>query len=207
MKDFVVKKYKKSTEYKLFSVLVHNGSGTGSGHYYAFIRPRNGEKWYKFNDDMVDTAEPEEVFEANFGGVHQEARLNREKEIEITDVQNPGNAYMLVYIRKNDISDYLKEIENDEVPRELIEEIEKNKKVEEERRKKGEEFFKIYITSFELLKGMDSPGLAFYKMNNKDDQYQTRFMKNKQRRLKVYFRKNSKVIDLLKFISENTGIP
>lgn len=32
--------YKKSTQYKLFSVLVHSGASASSGHYYSFIRPR-----------------------------------------------------------------------------------------------------------------------------------------------------------------------
>lgn len=32
------------TKYRLFSVLVHSGTGSGSGHYYAFIRPEGPRK-------------------------------------------------------------------------------------------------------------------------------------------------------------------
>jgi uncharacterized UBP type Zn finger protein len=38
--------------YKLFSVLVHDGRGSSSGHYYAFINSKL-EQWYKFNDHVV----------------------------------------------------------------------------------------------------------------------------------------------------------
>jgi len=44
-------------------------------------------------------------------------------------------------------------------------------------------------------------------MGAKDEDYADRFLRNKSKRLKVYFKKNSKVLDLLKFISDNTGIP
>ncbi len=40
-------------------------------------------KWYKFNDEIVDVAEPEDVFESNFGGFHTEAKLNQGRNIII----------------------------------------------------------------------------------------------------------------------------
>jgi ubiquitin C-terminal hydrolase len=59
---YVTKENKGPYKYKLFSVLVHSGLGiffqiksfigSGSGHYYAYIRP-NMRSWYKFNDDKV----------------------------------------------------------------------------------------------------------------------------------------------------------
>lgn len=75
------------------------------------------------------------------------------------------------------------------------------------KRKKGEEYFKFYITSPEILMGQNTPGLTFYKMGSKDDEYAERFLRNKTKRLKVYFKKTAKVLDLQKFISDNTGIP
>lgn len=129
---------------------------------------------------------------------------------------------MLVYVRQDQASKLLKPIAEDDVPHGLIEEIEKNKKMDEERvnswkndllknnfyqRKKGEDFFKIYITSFELLEDLGTPGLTFYKRGNRDEEYATKFLKNKSRRLKMYLRKNYKVYDLLKYISDSTGIP
>ena len=75
------------------------------------------------------------------------------------------------------------------------------------KRKKGEDFFKIYLTSFELLYDLKTPGLTFYKRGNRDEEYATKFLKNKSKRLKMYLRKNFKAHDLLRYISESTGIP
>lgn len=101
------------------------------------------------NDELVSTAEPEEVFEANFGGTHTEAKLNDstgiifekavvnklplEKEILTWEATNDSNAYMLVYVRQDQADKLLKPITEDDVPHGLIEEIEKNKKMDEER--------------------------------------------------------------------------
>lgn len=72
--------HNQETKYRLFSVLVHSGSGTSSGHYYVFIRPAGPDgKWFKLNDELVGLAEPGDVYEANFGGTHTEAKLNESK--------------------------------------------------------------------------------------------------------------------------------
>ena len=86
--------HNQETKYRLFSVLVHSGSGTSSGHYYVFIRPGGSSnisvwlyftrkiidgRWFKLNDELVGFAEPGDVFEANFGGTHTEAKLNESK--------------------------------------------------------------------------------------------------------------------------------
>lgn len=39
---YLEKPSSQSTKYKLYSVLVHNGTGAVSGHYYAFLRPQKG---------------------------------------------------------------------------------------------------------------------------------------------------------------------
>jgi len=207
LEKYMTENHDQETKYKLFSVLVHSGTGTGSGHYYAFIKAGTTKKWFKMNDEMVSTADPEEVFEANFGGTHTEAKLNEKKEIMTWEATNDSNAYMLVYVRQDQAHKLLKPISENDVPHGLIEEIEKNKKMDEERRKKGEDFFKIYMTSFELLYDLGTPGLTFYKRGNRDEEYATKFLKNKSKRLKMYLRKNFKVYDLLKYISDSTGIP
>jgi hypothetical protein len=56
-----------------------------------------------------------------------------EKEIESSEALNQASAYMLVYIRKNQCDDFLKPITHADIPTKLIEDIEKNKKNDEER--------------------------------------------------------------------------
>ena len=38
--------------YSLFGVICHAGGGPNSGHYYAFVKSREG-RWYEMNDEMV----------------------------------------------------------------------------------------------------------------------------------------------------------
>lgn len=52
--------------YKLYGVVVHDGSKCNSGHYYSFIKIH--DQWYKFNDEVVTLASEKEVFFDNFGG-------------------------------------------------------------------------------------------------------------------------------------------
>ena len=37
--------------YELFSVMVHSGSAAG-GHYYAYIKSFEDNRWYSFNDQV-----------------------------------------------------------------------------------------------------------------------------------------------------------
>ncbi len=46
---------------------------------------------------------------------------------------NQASAYMLVYVRMDTIEKILKPITQEDIPAKLIEEIEKNKKIDEER--------------------------------------------------------------------------
>lgn len=55
------------------------------------------------------------------------------KEIETWESSNPANAYMLVYIRIDRIKELLSPVTEKDVPAQLREEIETNKKLEEER--------------------------------------------------------------------------
>jgi ubiquitin C-terminal hydrolase len=52
--DFLLKdksKYKESTLYNLFAVVVHVGTGSEYGHYYCLVKISG--KWVKFDDENV----------------------------------------------------------------------------------------------------------------------------------------------------------
>ena len=53
--------------YELYSILVHNGSAHG-GHYTAYIKSFEDEKWYYFNDRSVTEVTGSDVLFDTFGG-------------------------------------------------------------------------------------------------------------------------------------------
>ncbi|EPY24372.1 ubiquitin carboxyl-terminal hydrolase 7 [Angomonas deanei] len=105
------------THYTLYSVFVHAGTNTGFGHYYCFIHCSG--TWYKFNDETVTHATLFEVFGANFGGY----RMNYWG----TEVPHSSNAYMLVYLRTSAMETLLKPINTSDIPKHVVETLEKEK--------------------------------------------------------------------------------
>lgn len=83
-----------NVEYLLHSVIVHSG-GYGSGHYYALIKPKLEDTWYKFNDSVVSFASYEEV------------------------VRDNDKSNLFIYIQKSAIQDLLQPLTIDEIPQEI----------------------------------------------------------------------------------------
>lgn len=53
-----------SSLYELTGIIAHQGAGADSGHYQAFIKDQDdltGEKWYRFNDDIVTVVNKERI--------------------------------------------------------------------------------------------------------------------------------------------------
>ena len=99
-------------KYTLKGVVVHNGTSE-TGHYYAFIKDREeskdgDDKWYEFNDTLVEQFDARQIPEECFGGEneHFEAQLRQyanDQEMQRI-VQSQGrmktkNAYILIYER------------------------------------------------------------------------------------------------------------
>ncbi|OQR88705.1 ubiquitin carboxyl-terminal hydrolase 5 [Thraustotheca clavata] len=85
-----------SSIYQLHSILVHSGDVHG-GHYYVYVRPRLDKDWYKFDDDMITSADETALLEGSYGQprtpVHPTTSLGR--------VLSCSSAYMLVYLRED----------------------------------------------------------------------------------------------------------
>lgn len=107
--------------------MVHSGDNHG-GHYVVFINTNGDGKWCKFDDDVVSCCTKVEAVDHNFGG---------------NDEELPGkhstNAYMLVYIRESAVNTVLQKVNEIDIPDQLIERLQDEKKQEALRRKERNE--------------------------------------------------------------------
>eukprot|EP00903_Cladosiphon_okamuranus_P019913 g18301.t2 len=86
--------------YHLAGVVVHMGTAN-SGHYYSYIRPRDGGgEWLEFNDTVVSTFDVKDMEAECFGGkegAHANAHLLQSS--SSWKRERTRNAFMLVYDR------------------------------------------------------------------------------------------------------------
>ncbi|KAF3940694.1 hypothetical protein ABW19_dt0201570 [Dactylella cylindrospora] len=127
-------------EYVLHGVLVHSGD-FNAGHYYAFIKPDAGGKWFKFDDDRVTPATIKEVLDDNFGGDIPNSQFLgplRNPYTRTMSLKRSMSAYMLVYIRKTRMDEILPK-DNFAAPSHLQRRLDEEKALREQRRKEREE--------------------------------------------------------------------
>ena len=119
--------------YILVSVIVHKGNVFG-GHYYAYINQdpeHKNENWFVFNDEKVCKAQLFEVFNNNFGGEFSYPKFKiKNNKIHINRNYSDLSAYILLYIQKSKMKEILNPIKMDEIPQELLYEINLQKKGE-----------------------------------------------------------------------------
>ncbi|XP_037936692.1 ubiquitin carboxyl-terminal hydrolase 7 [Teleopsis dalmanni] len=132
--QFLLEKEKTPADYVLHAVLVHSGDNHG-GHYVVFINPKADGKWFKFDDDVVSSCSKTEAIEQNYGGMDDEISFHAKC----------SNAYMLVYIRLSELSRVLADITEQDIPSELTERLDVEKRIEMARRKDRSEA-NFYIT-------------------------------------------------------------
>ncbi|XP_039289930.1 ubiquitin carboxyl-terminal hydrolase 7 isoform X2 [Nilaparvata lugens] len=124
-----------SADYTLHAVLVHSGDNHG-GHYVVFINPKGDGRWCKFDDDVVSRCTREEAIDHNFGGHDEDLNMT---------VRHCTNAYMLVYIRDSELNNILQVVTEDDIPHELSERLQEEKRLEGIRRKERNEAH-LYMT-------------------------------------------------------------
>lgn len=115
--------------YILHAVLVHSGDNHG-GHYVVFINPKGDGNWCKFDDDVVSSVPKTAAIDQNYGGTEDDFMLN---------VRNCTNAYMLVYVRESAMKTILQEVTEDDIPSELNEKLNEEKRLELAKRKERNE--------------------------------------------------------------------
>jgi len=129
--------------YKLHSVLVHSG-GPHGGHYFAFIRP-SGDKWYKFDDEMVREETEKRATQEQYGGDDEPFQPT------MPAYNSPGlkyakqsTAYMLVYIRDSDWDNISCRVGKEEIAEHIRTRLEAEQQ-EKERRQKEKEEAHLYV--------------------------------------------------------------
>jgi ubiquitin C-terminal hydrolase/predicted N-acetyltransferase YhbS len=100
--------------YELFAIFVHRGSAQG-GHYFAYIKEFETQKWFEFNDSTVSEI-TRATMESSFGGDGQ--------------YSSTGTAYMLLY-RQADPARNLAYPSKSSIPAEAIEAVHMEKKRKE----------------------------------------------------------------------------
>lgn len=97
--------------YSLFGIIIHDGK-IDEGHYYAFINDFNQDKWFFFDDSDVSYANSNEVFDANFGGEDWAIGIEHDHISKITK-DKERTAYILIYIKNNQINTIFNEDKSD----------------------------------------------------------------------------------------------
>lgn len=75
---YQIKNSKEKVNYRLCSVLVHEGNSIYSGHYYCYVRV-NDNHWYCFNDDTVKKVDESAVLKQNPYLVFYEKVIDRNR--------------------------------------------------------------------------------------------------------------------------------
>jgi len=115
--------------YELYAVMVHSGGAQG-GHYYAYIKDLETDKWYNFNDsivreisviDVVEMFGPEPTLPAKPG-------VKRNMAAKRMAASRTANAYMLMYRIVDSTEDRSTafNVHEDEIPNEIREDLEKD---------------------------------------------------------------------------------
>jgi len=137
--------------YELFGVLIHHGGASG-GHYYAFIRPTVKDEWYEFNDTHVGKCEKNRLLGEGFGG--RKFSYFEDGVVNTSFTVPDTSAYMLVYIRKQDIPSVIFHIKGKSIPLHLhqkfAEDLKEMEEEEEERVTGGMNAFVKVITDKHL---------------------------------------------------------
>ena len=193
LKDFVEQKPGQkhvSTVYQLHAVLVHSGTMQG-GHYYAYIRPGKGPKWFRFDDETVRKATEYEAIDDNFGAEEDTRYGLKWSQLH----RRHANAYMLIYVRDSDAEEILAEVPDEEIPQHLVERLEKEQQEQERRRKEKEEahlYMNIRLIREEDIIKHDPEKVDLVDINEIET---------------IRFKKSENFLGLKEHISKDTGIP
>ncbi|KAK3228593.1 hypothetical protein Dsin_000474 [Dipteronia sinensis] len=124
--------------YTLHSIMVHSG-GVHGGHYYAYIRPKLLDEWFKFDDERVTKEDMKRVLEEQYGGEEELPHTNPGFNNSPFKFTKYSNAYMLVYIRESDKDKIICNVDVNDIAEHLRLRLNKEKEEKEQKRKEKAE--------------------------------------------------------------------
>lgn len=175
-----------SHSYELFGVLVHHGSVYG-GHYYAFLRPSTDPQWFEFNDSTVTRVSEKKAVNDNFGGTSE----TKSGYSSYYSYDKTYSAYILVYVRKDVETDVFHAVEDDSIPKHLINyynKLEEEEKAEAEQRIHEANQIKIVLNGLSTLEKNAANCVSGFTDDNKET--------------KISVDRNEKMIDVTKKVLE-----
>lgn len=105
-----------------------------------------GGKWFKFNDEIVTTAQSKEAIKFCYGSSVQNRKIVG---------GNSGSAYMLVYIKESMAADLMNERQC-EIPSSLLERLEKERLLRDLEKKKRERLKMFQVFKFTTENGLNT---------------------------------------------------
>ena len=186
--------------YDLYGIIIHSGSAM-SGHYFSLIKNFEKEKkWYKFDDRCV--------YEIQDINEYKKIISGNEKNL------NDSTAYILLYRSNNgnENEEYDFNINKDLMDDINLEEIEYQKKLEEEKERMSylnlrvfyeNKFDYIKIKKFEKLIEFKNKIFELYEIN-KDKENIINIEKDS--RIIIYNNNNNKIIDILNPTKDNNSL-
>ncbi|KAL9238674.1 hypothetical protein vseg_013065 [Gypsophila vaccaria] len=124
--------------YTLHSVLVHSG-GVHGGHYYAYIRTKLSEHWFKFDDERVTKEDMKRALDEQYGGEEELPQTNPGFNNAPFKFTKYSNAYMLVYIRESDKDKIMCNVDEKDIAEHLRERLKREQEEKEFKKKEKAE--------------------------------------------------------------------
>lgn len=194
-------------KFQLFAILVHQGSQSGFGHYYEFCRPCMSDVWYKFNDEDVSQVPYYTVLKESIGALSKIMLADNGIDFRRDNYSCSSQAYMLIYLKASEIKNILPEIEDEMIPKNVVEFCLRNKKRvirSPEDSSQGVKI-KVALTSLDYLKGLTGVGYLLER-EGINDQELTNFLNTSPYYSTQTFLDTTEMWKIKKWLSNETGI-
>jgi len=160
------------------------------------MRPSLEDEWYEFNDTSVKPKIKDNILKLGYGGAEVEFEYEKGK-VFARPRNNMQNAYMLVYMRDQERSQILKEIDPAEIPPHLKDMFDEENLCQEKLTQldsNDRDCRSVFLISQETQRGWDGEGFCRLDENIYIDEP---FQLNHSVRLELLIKRRDTMIDFL----------